>query len=489
MIAPRVRRVTALAAALVVCGSLAACGTRLSDSTIVAENGQDSLTATPAAGSIATSGAAPVSPSAVVPTARGVTPPTTAATATSGRQQRHSHSTRGAGQAQPSTAATQAQQGGGAPAASGCTTSLAPVTLGQTGIFSGFLAPATAGERTGLSVWASQVNAAGGVQCHPVKLIQLDDASDPATAKSNVEQLIDQDKVAALVGIAATITMQAVRSVVDPDHFPVIGGDLVADDWFEDPNLYPQGGTNQAGFIGPIKVNAQEGAKRMGLLYCVEVSICTGIHDEASEIAAKAGAQLVFQQSTSLTQTSYTSECQNAKAKGVNNLFVAADGSALSRVARSCATIGFHPKFATVGIAVIPELGTDTNIRKDTLSVGAQNPPFTATDVPGMRQFRSAMDTYAPGQPLNQSAVEGYVSGRLFEAAIGEVASAAAKGPITTTMVKQGLGRIRHNTLDGLAPPLTFHTGKPAPVIDCFYNLQVGAHGFAAPQGSHPDCL
>jgi branched-chain amino acid transport system substrate-binding protein len=99
------------------------------------------------------------------------------------------------------------------------------------------------------------------------------------------------------------------------------------------------------------------------------------------------------------------------------------------------------------------------------------------------------MDTYAPGQPLNQSAVEGYVSGRLFEAAIARVASAAAKGPITTAMVKQGLGRIKNETLDGLAPPLTFHSGKPAPVVNCYYNLQVGSKGFFAPQGSHPSCL
>jgi branched-chain amino acid transport system substrate-binding protein len=99
------------------------------------------------------------------------------------------------------------------------------------------------------------------------------------------------------------------------------------------------------------------------------------------------------------------------------------------------------------------------------------------------------MTTYAPGQQLNQSAVEGYVSGRLFEAAIAQVASAAAKGPITTAMVKQGLGRIKHETLDGLAPPLTFHSGKPAPVIDCYYDLQVGSQGFAAPQGSRASCL
>lgn len=468
------RRAHPILLALVVGLLVAACGTRLSDDRILAANGgpasDDDGSST--AGSGASEG--PESDGGA-----GVTIPDAAAGTTTG----------GPVEGGTGGSATTVAGSTGGSQGSQCTAQLAPIRVGQTGIFSGFLAPSTAGARTGLSVWAQEANARGGVQCHPIQLYQLDDASDPARATSNLRELIDDRKVVAVVGIQATITMSAVRGVVDPKEFPVVGGDLLADDWNEDPNLYPQGGTSFASLAGsPRDIAQATGAKTWGLIYCVEVNVCTGIHERAQQLATAAGVNFVFDQPTTLTQTDFTAECQNAKNKGVDNLFVAADGSALIRVARSCASIGYRPKFGAAGIATTQTMGQDPNVRSATVTLGTSTAPFPATDTPGAQAFNAAMKRYAPGQPLSQAAMDAYASGKLFEAALAQVA-AARSGPVTTAMVKEGLGKIRGETLDGLSPPITFTAGKPAPRINCYFVIRLTDSGFTAPNGSKPQCF
>jgi hypothetical protein len=76
-----------------------------------------------------------------------------------------------------------------APAAAGCAAPLAPVAVGQVGTFSGVVGALTAGSRAALAAWAKDVNAHGGLACHPVRLYSQDDAGDPGQAAAAVKDL------------------------------------------------------------------------------------------------------------------------------------------------------------------------------------------------------------------------------------------------------------------------------------------------------------
>ena len=64
---------------------------------------------------------------------------------------------------------------------------------------SGAQAAALANLKAVSQTWADSVNAAGGVNGHPVKLTVLDDGGNPATALQDVKQLVESDHIQALV--------------------------------------------------------------------------------------------------------------------------------------------------------------------------------------------------------------------------------------------------------------------------------------------------
>jgi hypothetical protein len=77
---------------------------------------------------------------------------------------------------------------------------VAPVVLGQTLATSGSVGAAIGGLRNGLAVWAKDINARGGLQCHPVQLIQCDDESDSARVTANWNAMIHDRGAVAMVG-------------------------------------------------------------------------------------------------------------------------------------------------------------------------------------------------------------------------------------------------------------------------------------------------
>ena len=62
----------------------------------------------------------------------------------------------------------------------------------------------------------------GEVAGHKIKLISLDDASDPSTAARNARKLVDEDKVDVLIGVASTPSTMAVAGVSRETKTPMI---------------------------------------------------------------------------------------------------------------------------------------------------------------------------------------------------------------------------------------------------------------------------
>jgi hypothetical protein len=81
--------------------------------------------------------------------------------------------------------------------------------------------------------WVAWTNAHGGIDGHPVKLVQPDDAGDPATALSDVQQLVQQDHVLALVGNQDTATDTAYTTVLTQAGVPNVGGADFSNVWYQ----------------------------------------------------------------------------------------------------------------------------------------------------------------------------------------------------------------------------------------------------------------
>jgi branched-chain amino acid transport system substrate-binding protein len=511
IIRTRSRRVVAVAGLMAVVIPLSGCGTRMSDDKIAAADGSAIQAAavrdvTTAGADSGTTTAAPTETGAVAaPVAAGSAPAagTTAATGTTASSTTATTTAAGTAPAATGTTAgakaTTAKSSSGAAstgstAATGanapCLKVLDPVVIGQTSPSSGIIGASTFNMRAGLALWAQAVNAAGGVQCHPVQLYQMDDAADPARVTSNLNDLVNNKHAIAIVGAGVPTTFSAAKRFGEQNKVPFVGGDMIEAPWFSSPWFFPQGGGPLAAYAGATKeAAAKAGTKKVGLIYCVEAAICGTINQNFEAMAKAGGLEVVLRKVSSITSPDYTAECQALKAAGARAVFVALEGSGDARFARSCLSLGYAPPSATSALSVSAEAALDPNFRKLGVFLGTGNAPYQASDTIGGRLFRAAYDKFAPGSSLDQNTISQWTSGKLFEKAIANVYQKARSGPITRDLLLEGLWMIKNEKLDGLAPGITFNKNAPPDANNCYALLNLTTAGYTAPKGSTFECF
>jgi branched-chain amino acid transport system substrate-binding protein len=338
-------------------------------------------------------------------------------------------------------------------------------------------------------VWAAAVNARGGVQCHPIQLTQLDDGSDPTRVSANYNQLVKQQGVAALIAAGVPLTSAALRSAAERDQFPVIGGELVPTDWYQSPYMFPQGANPLDVYFGAYELasKATNGGK-VGLIYCVEASICTELQGRHEQNTKNAGLQLGPSKAVSLTQPDYSAECKLMKDAGVQVLWLAIDGSAATRLARGCAALNFRPLIATTAIVANPQVVGDKNMQGFGVLLGHNVAPFVSAEVPGVAEMLAAMAKFSPKTPVDQAVMLGWSSGKLFEAAMAKVADRARAGDVDTAMILDGLWQLKNEKLNGLSTGVTFTKGKLPTSPACYFSLKLTTSGWSAPDGGKAIC-
>jgi branched-chain amino acid transport system substrate-binding protein len=368
----------------------------------------------------------------------------------------------------------------------GCRAALAPVAIGQIGFFSGVLGPISGSARTALAAWARDINARGGLACHPMTLYSSDDAGDAARSAYLVQDMVDRHHVVAFVASAVVIQkgfLQAIAKV----KVPAIGGPGFAE-WRSSPWVFPESADGGDLTWGLIRNGVEQGKRRLGLVYCVEVSSCTEGADYFKSSAEPAGAELVYSAPGSITQTDYTANCLNARNAGVDQLTLLLDGASVGRMARSCEAIGYRPLLSTSAALFSPGQAADPLVRSFGVASSTGSAPWMLDDTPGLREYHRVLSAWAPATPPDAWSMIAFTSAKLLEAALAQVASAVARGPITPELVLQGLGDIRNESLGGLTVGLSFRPGQAHGTSGCVFLEQLGTAGWTAPRGSHPVC-
>ena len=372
-----------------------------------------------------------------------------------------------------------------------CATKGAPVNIGQVGTYSGVTGSISAPGRTALAVWAQDVNARGGLACHPVTIYNRDDGGDPSRSAALVQEVVTQHKVVALVGSTVAFSVSGFRSAVEAAKVPAIGGELIAPEWHESAWMFPQGASIGDQIVGMIKHGVEAGKTKLAYLYCVEVGACTYMDKIVKAGGAKqAGAEVVYSSAISITQTDFTAQCQNAKNAGAEQIALGMDGSAMIRLARSCAALGYKPLFSGVGGTISPGQATDALLRSFNLATATSVAPWVLDDTPGLKAYQAALKRYAPGMASDGASVSVWTSAALLEKAVALAGDAARTGPLTTALIVAGLGKLKNETLGGLTGPLTYKPGQAkAPSSRCLFYELLTPQGWTAPRGSKQICV
>ena len=163
------------------------------------------------------------------------------------------------------------------------------IVFGQAAALDGPASALGQGMREGLLAAFAEANKAGGVKGHKLELISVDDGYEPNKSIAAAKQLIDQDKVFALVGSVGTPTSVAVQPIAAEAGVPFIGA-FTGAEFLRDP--YKPGVVNvRASYFQETETMVEHLTKDLGV-----TRIAIFYQDDAYGQAGLAGVKRALDQ-------------------------------------------------------------------------------------------------------------------------------------------------------------------------------------------------
>jgi branched-chain amino acid transport system substrate-binding protein len=411
--------------------------------------------------------------------------------------------TAGSGGAGSAAGATGASSGGGGSSGGGsaggaaaggigvagsqqCTGSKSPITIGSVGAQSGVVGASVNGTNA-IRAWVTAINAKGGVACHPVKYIVADDGSDPSRNQAQVQQMVEQNHVVAIVYYDAPLNGDASLAYLNQHRVPVIGTESAQDWAYSSPMFFPQGdnGATQDQDLFNVVANTMAGQGKpntsVGIFACIEAKACSGVNSAGPSYAQKSGLNLVYRAQVSLTQPDFTAQCQAAKSSGAQAIMLYVDVNSIDRVLRSCSSINYHPQYGAYALAAA--LSTAKDPLADGLVAALGVMPWVVSSNASIQQFVQTMARYAPGAEVGLKESLAWGAAKLFEASAQHLPDAP-----TSQSILDGLWSIKNQDFGGMMNPLTFTKDQPAPRVGCTWVVQVKGGQWMSPNNGQRIC-
>jgi len=337
-----------------------------------------------------------------------------------------------------------------------------------------------------LVAWSKSVNAAGGIDGHPVEVIVKDDQNIAANAVTAVKDLITNDHVIALVGNHENGLDAAWASYASSKKVPVIGGTATGATYNTDPNFFPVSETGVNAFFGYVYATKLFGKSTYSQVVCAEFAACAQANTLATYYTKALGIKNVAGQSIAAAATSYTAQCEKLKSEGVDLVFTGTVLDVSTRFIQGCAVQGFKPAYTQSGESWKPSVAEDPTWDGQIIMSDA---PLWFGDGKGTSAFLAAMQKYAPTSIINGNSTSGWYAGEVFRAAVSAGIKADGGSTVTSQTVYDGLYALGPDfDLGGSIAPVTYTKGKPAAQKLCVWYAQVTNRQLTAPKGTAPVC-
>jgi branched-chain amino acid transport system substrate-binding protein len=368
---------------------------------------------------------------------------------------------------------------------SGSGTAGAPIVIGNIGSYTETANAIDTPGAAPIEAWADWVNAHGGINGHPVKLISMNDQGNQALAVSDADQLVNQDHVIAFVSMQDSPLYTGFEQMLDQKKIPVLGGNVYTPNWTTDPMFFPQGASFLGSVAAPISYMKKLGLTKIGIIGCSGAAQCTEEVSFLKSLADGAGLQMVYGANPSNDAPDYTANCLAAQSAGVQILDLGiATSTEGQTIAQDCARQNYHPDWIIPGEAIGPGyLTADFN---NTFNFSLTQPWYSTAPV--MNDFHSAMDQYTKinfntvQEPL--LAPDAWASGLMLQKAIQ---LSGVTGMPTSADILAGLQKFTNETLGGFIAPVTF-TNPANKVGNCYFITEIQNGKFVQGNNGQPFC-
>jgi ABC-type branched-subunit amino acid transport system substrate-binding protein len=314
------------------------------------------------------------------------------------------------------------------------------IVLGQAAALEGPAAALGLGMRDGLRAAFADANRAGGVKGRQIELISVDDGYEPTKSVTVARQLIDGDKVLALVGSVGTPTAAAVQPIASEAGVPFIGA-FTGAEFLRDP---PKPGVInvRASYFQETETMVEHLTKDLGM-----ARIAIFYQDDAYGQAGLAGVKRALDKRGLTLAAEGTYERNTTAVKNALLAIRKGNPDAVIMIGAYKPSAEFIKLARQVKLAVtfinISFVGADA-LAKELGPVGAgvivtQVVPFpTDASIGVVAQYQAALKATQPEAQPGFVSLEGYICGRLVIAALEKIPGEITRQALVDTVAKTG---------------------------------------------------
>jgi ABC-type branched-subunit amino acid transport system substrate-binding protein len=170
----------------------------------------------------------------------------------------------------------------------------------------------------------------------------------------------------------------------------------------------------------------------------------------------------------SITNPSYVQQCLDFKSKGVQVVALSMDAASMARIARSCNSVGYHPKWVAhplglgnerqfLGLGLLADTYVPTNVF-----------PWMGDTTPAEQYWQRMKAKYIPGEAMGGAASSAWTAAALLVAATSALSADNPTSAEIFSMLYTFKGQ-PSTTLGGLTVPLTFRQGATPKIPYCLF--------------------
>jgi ABC-type branched-subunit amino acid transport system substrate-binding protein len=357
------------------------------------------------------------------------------------------------------------------------------ITVGTISTQSGPIASNFSSLIYGEKAYFDYINAQGGVNGRKIDYkYALDDGGNPSQFTQLAEDLVNQDHVFAVTGVASLFFTP---NVFVEAKTPTYGYNVTAN-WNGPPNLFAAGGSVQyLASIAPYVAYVARAAKatKIGM-------VAYGVAASAAACQAADGGLTAAGYDVAYTDfkvaypgSTVATDVQRMKAAGVNLVLTCMEVTGNITMARAIQQYGMKTSQLWLNGNDQSTLDQNKSLMQGIYFYTA-HVPFTAatSEYPGLKLYLKEMNKYEPRYTLDEVAIQGWESAALFVAGVK-----AAGHDLTQANVIAQTNKLTSFTAGGLTVPVnwkaTGHNGHAPPYCGAFIQVRGDRYGPALNQG------
>ena len=198
--------------------------------------------------------------------------------------------------------------------------------------------------RDGIELAVDDINKAGGIKKKPMKVLFEDDKSKPEEASNKVLQLIDRDKVVAILGEVASSRSRSGGIIANKKKIPMITPSSTSPDVTRiGPFVFRVCFTDDVqGPTGAEFVINKLGKKKIAILFASDDLYSSGLAKEFRDAATKMGAEIVIEKKFLKKETNFTTYINEIKDAKPEIIYAPVYYNAMIPIARQAKAVGVN---------------------------------------------------------------------------------------------------------------------------------------------------